>query len=70
VQVLALWADSPVGRWEPWQVPHRVVRPESKNLADLDLGPVLDAYAALVEVGGEKDEAKQGEKGVGQHRLG
>jgi ADP-heptose:LPS heptosyltransferase len=68
--MLALWADSPVGRWEPWQVPHRVVRPESKNLADLELGPVLDAYAALVEVGGEKDEAKQGEKGVGQHRLG
>lgn len=68
--VLALWADSPVGRWEPWQVPRRVVRPDSKNLADLDLGPVLDAYAALVEIGAEKDEAKQGEEGVGQHPLG
>jgi ADP-heptose:LPS heptosyltransferase len=45
--VVALWADSPVERWRPWQVPHRVVRPESKNLADLDLGPVLDAYAGL-----------------------
>jgi ADP-heptose:LPS heptosyltransferase len=68
--VVALWADSPVERWRPWQVPHRVVRPESKNLADLDLGPVLDAYAGLVQVGGEQDEAKQGEEGVGQHRLG
>jgi ADP-heptose:LPS heptosyltransferase len=46
--IVALWADSPVERWRPWQVPHRVVRPESKNLADLPLGPVLDAYAALV----------------------
>ena len=46
--IVALWADSPVERWRPWQVPHRVVRPESKNLADLALGPVLDAYAALV----------------------
>jgi heptosyltransferase III len=45
--VVALWADSPIERWRPWQVPHRVVRPESKNLADLPLGPVLDACAAL-----------------------
>jgi ADP-heptose:LPS heptosyltransferase len=46
--IVALWADSPVERWRPWQVPHRVVRPESRNLADLELGPVLDAYVALV----------------------
>ena len=46
--IVALWADSPVERWRPWQVPHRVVRPESRNLADLALGPVLDAYALLV----------------------
>ena len=46
--VVALWADSPVERWRPWQVPHRVVRPESRNLADLALGEVLDAFAALV----------------------
>jgi heptosyltransferase III len=45
--IVALWADSPVERWRPWQVPHRVVRPESRNLADLPLGPVLDACAAL-----------------------
>jgi ADP-heptose:LPS heptosyltransferase len=46
--IVALWADSPVERWRPWQVPHRVVRPDSRNLADLLLGPVLDAYAVLV----------------------
>src|SRR5258706_9703327 len=45
--VLALWADSPVERWRPWQLAQRVLRPESKNLADLPLGPVLDAYAGL-----------------------
>src|SRR5258706_2242326 len=67
--VVALWADSPVERWRPWRVPHRVVRPDSKNLADLDLGPVLDAYAALVEIGGEKNDAKQAEKPISQHPL-
>lgn len=50
--IVALWADSPVERWRPWGVPHRVVRPESKNLADLPLAAVLDAYADLARVGG------------------
>ena len=46
--VVALFGDSPVERWRPWGVPHRVVRPESRNLADLPLAPVL---AALDELG-------------------
>ena len=46
--VVALFGDSPVERWRPWGVPHRVLRPESRNLADLPLGPVVDACAALV----------------------
>ena len=41
--VVALFGDSPVERWRPWGVPHRVVRPESRNLADLPLQLVLDA---------------------------
>ena len=45
--VVALFGDSPVERWRPWGVPHRVLRPESKNLADLPLAPVLEACAAL-----------------------
>jgi len=45
--VVALFGDSPVERWRPWGVPHRVVRPESKNLADLPLEPVLKACAQL-----------------------
>jgi ADP-heptose:LPS heptosyltransferase len=45
--VVALFGDSPVERWHPWGVPHRVVRPASGNLADLGLDPVLEAFAAL-----------------------
>ncbi len=45
--VVALFGDSPVDRWRPWGVPHRVVRPESRDLADLPLEPVLEAFRAL-----------------------
>ena len=45
--IVALFGDSPVERWHPWDVPHKVVRPESKNLADLPVKDVLDACAAL-----------------------
>lgn len=45
--VVALFGDSPVSRWRPWGVPHRVVQPESRDLADLALEPVLEAFRAL-----------------------
>jgi ADP-heptose:LPS heptosyltransferase len=45
--VVALFGDSPVERWRPWGVPHRVLRPESRDLADLPLDPVLDACRSL-----------------------
>jgi ADP-heptose:LPS heptosyltransferase len=45
--VVALFGDSPVERWRPWDVPHRVVQPPSRTLADLPLEPVLEAYRAL-----------------------
>ncbi len=45
--VVALFGDSPIERWRPWGVPHRVVRPESRDLADLALEPVLEAYRSL-----------------------
>jgi ADP-heptose:LPS heptosyltransferase len=48
--VVALFGDSPVERWRPWGVAHRVVRPASHDLRDLPLAPVLDALAALGEV--------------------
>ena len=45
--VVALFGDSPVERWRPWGVAHRVVRSASGDLADLPLEPVLEAYRAL-----------------------
>jgi len=45
--VVALFGDSPVDRWRPWGVPHRVVRPESRDLADLPLEPVIEALVSL-----------------------
>ncbi|MGB3934589.1 MAG: glycosyltransferase family 9 protein [Burkholderiales bacterium] len=44
---VALFGDSPVARWRPWGVPHRVVRPDSRDLADLALEPVLAACGEL-----------------------
>ena len=55
--LVALFGDSPVERWAPWGVAHRVVRPDSANLADLPLEPVLAAHAQLAGVGGSKDGA-------------
>jgi len=45
--VVALFGDSPVARWRPWGVPHRVVRPASGDLADLPVEVVADAYLEL-----------------------
>lgn len=45
--VVALFGDSPVERWRPWGVRYRVVRPDSRDLADLPLAPVLEAAMAL-----------------------
>jgi ADP-heptose:LPS heptosyltransferase len=45
--VLALFGDSPVERWRPWGVPHRIARPASRNLADLPLQEVLNLFLEL-----------------------
>jgi heptosyltransferase-3 len=45
--VVALFGDSPVERWRPWGVPYRVVRPESRDLADLPLQDVVAACGEL-----------------------
>jgi ADP-heptose:LPS heptosyltransferase len=49
--IVALFGDSPVARWRPWGVPHRIVRPESGKLADLKLETVLEACASLEAIG-------------------
>ena len=45
--VVALFGDSPAARWRPWGVPHEVVRSETRDLADLPLEPVLEAWRKL-----------------------
>ena len=45
--VVALFGDSPVERWRPWGVEHRVVTTESRDLADLTVAAVLRAHAQL-----------------------
>ncbi len=45
--VVALFGDSPVGRWRPWGVEHRIVQPGTHDLADLPLAPVLEAVRSL-----------------------
>jgi ADP-heptose:LPS heptosyltransferase len=68
--VVALWGDSPVTQWRPWQVQNVVVQPPTRNLADLPLLPVLDACAALARMRGGDDQHQHGEEGVGQRPLG
>ena len=43
--VVALFGDSSVERWRPWGVTHRIVRPESRDVADVQVADVLAAYA-------------------------
>ena len=45
--VVALFGDSPVERWRPWGVQHRVLQPESHNVADVTVAAVLAAVGAL-----------------------
>ena len=45
--VVALFGDSPIDRWRPWGVPHRIVRPDSRDVADVPVAAVLKAYAEL-----------------------
>ena len=45
--VVALFGDSPVERWRPWGVPHAIVRPASRDVADATVADVLEAFAGL-----------------------
>lgn len=50
--VVALFGDSLADRWRPWGVPHRVVQPASRDVADLPVSEVLTAYRVLRKAGG------------------
>jgi heptosyltransferase-3 len=46
--IVCFFGDSPVERWAPWGVPHRVLRPASRNVADLSVDEAAGATASLL----------------------
>lgn len=49
--IVALFGDSAPERWRPWGVPHRVLQPRSRDVADLSVAEVADAFADLIREG-------------------
>jgi len=45
--IVCLFGDSDVTRWGPWRVPHEVLQPPSRDVADIMVEDVLHAYAQL-----------------------
>jgi heptosyltransferase III len=45
--IVALFGDSPVERWRPWAVAHRILRPASQLLSDLPVQTVLQVYTQI-----------------------
>ncbi len=52
--VVALFGDSSVERWRPWGVTHRIVRPESRDVADASVADVVSAYAEIASTAGNQ----------------
>ena len=46
--IVCFFGDVPPERWRPWGVPHRLLRPASRNVADLEVSEVMAALASLV----------------------
>lgn len=45
--IVALFGDSSVTRWRPWGVPQRVLQAPSRDVADIEVGAVADAFIGL-----------------------
>lgn len=50
--IVALFGDAPVERWRPWGVRYRIVRPESRDVADAPVAAVVAAYAQIASTPG------------------
>ncbi|HVC10079.1 MAG TPA: glycosyltransferase family 9 protein, partial [Burkholderiales bacterium] len=46
--IVALFGDSPAERWRPWGVPHKVLQPASRNVADITLEEVANALTSIL----------------------
>ena len=45
--VVCFFGDSTPERWRPWGVPHRVLRPASRQVADIEVSEVMKALSEL-----------------------
>lgn len=59
--IVAFFGNSDPAHWRPWGVPHRVLQPTSRHVADITVEEVLAAYDALCnEVGDRASAARTG----------
>lgn len=47
--IVCFFGDSPVERWHPWGVPHRVLRPATRNVSDISIDETVAALRSLVK---------------------
>jgi ADP-heptose:LPS heptosyltransferase len=45
--ILCFFGDSPPERWRPWKTPHELLRPESRDLRDLEVEQALAGFERL-----------------------
>jgi ADP-heptose:LPS heptosyltransferase len=45
--ILCFFGDSPPERWRPWKTPHELLRPESRDLRDLEVEVALAGFERL-----------------------
>lgn len=46
--MVALFGDSPVERWRPWKVQHEVLQPASRNVMDIPVEAVAQAFQRVL----------------------
>ncbi|MEO8004762.1 MAG: glycosyltransferase family 9 protein [Betaproteobacteria bacterium] len=45
--IVCFFGDSDPKKWHPWGVPYRLMQPESKNVADISLAEIVNAFRNL-----------------------
>jgi ADP-heptose:LPS heptosyltransferase len=45
--MVCFFGDSPIERWRPWGVPLRLIRPATRNVADVTIDEAVAAFASL-----------------------
>jgi ADP-heptose:LPS heptosyltransferase len=46
-RLVCFFGNSDAARWRPWGVPHQLLQPESRNVADISVDQALAAYRQL-----------------------